>query len=492
MLNSYKKISIIYGGSGKEYATKIENELNRLHQEEHYPISVEDLNTDWVGHNILQSVVDAIKNSDLIYIIFTLDDIGSKKSDFDEKGNDALRGRLRQNVLIELGMALVVSGKHTENIRVVANFNKNDLGDDFPSDIRESLSIREFKDGHFDEILESVKKHIKCDFGVKPTTNILHEANAIEDFENVFDEFEKYNLYSDKKIKTLNDILSLWVPAIEGFTFPEEKLLYCLERIKALPVFGNGPKLNEWIKKFREKSIIQCDTSHPDYRFIKLVQDITNACFEYTIIKTDDNTEDDYEQYSELVLEFKSLEKKYYDFISNGVVFRPIIGFMLAEYYGLTLMRLVRIKNDYKHIDKAIEEFNKCIELSEVLDTTFRLYQGYTSFNLGRAHYYRYLANGEKEDEEKFDEYMRTTLHIRRAWKDRDGFIQCYSNALSYEYFYAFSEFTFMKKKVNEISEDEYKSDLKRIIEEIDEYICKDSELLKLYKVKQKCMKLNG
>ena len=48
-----------------------------------------------------------------------------------------------------------------------------------------------------------------------------------------------------------------------------------------------------------------------------------------------------------------------------------------------------------------------------------------------------------------------------------------------------------MKKDVDDVSEEDYKSGLERIIKEIDEYICKDSELLKLYKVKQKCVKLN-
>lgn len=491
MLNSYKKVSIIYGGTGKEYATQIRNELNRLHLDEHYPLYVNDLNTDWVGNNILGEVVDAIKNSDLIYIVFTLDDIGASKKTYEEKGESSLKGRLRQNVLIELGMALVVLGDNKNNIRIVANFAKTDLGDDFPSDIRDSFSIREFKDDHFDEVLVAVGRHIREEFGIQPTTNVLHEENVKEDFENVFEEFSGLNLFKDTKVKSLNDILSLWLPAIRQFTFPEERLLYCLERIKALPIFGNGPQLVDWMRKFRKESIIQCDFDHPDRRFIDFVQDIVAACFEYTIIKTDDATENNYDEYKSLVSEFKMLENRYKEYLSQGVKIRPIIGFMLNEYYGLTLMRLIKIKSDYEYADKAIEEFEECLKLAKIIDTDFKLYRGYASFNLGRAYYYRFLAKGDKADKERYLDYMNITVRIRREWKEADGFIQCYSNALSYEYFYASSEFVVMKKETSEIDETEYRNNLKRIIDEIDGYICKDSELLKLYKVKQRCIKLN-
>lgn len=108
MLTSYKKISVIYGGNGRKYASQIKDKLQDLHEKEFYPIKIEDLNTDWVGHDVLGTVVKTIRNSDLIYIVFTLDDIGASKRAYEQNGDDALVGRLRQNVLIELGMALVV------------------------------------------------------------------------------------------------------------------------------------------------------------------------------------------------------------------------------------------------------------------------------------------------------------------------------------------------------------------------------------------------
>lgn len=51
MLTSYKKISVIYGGNGRKYASQIKDKLQDLHEKEFYPIKIEDLNTDWVGHD---------------------------------------------------------------------------------------------------------------------------------------------------------------------------------------------------------------------------------------------------------------------------------------------------------------------------------------------------------------------------------------------------------------------------------------------------------
>lgn len=71
-----------------------------MHLNEHCLIKVGCINTDRVSHNVLKEVVNAIKDSDLIYIVFTFDDVGSRKSDFEKSGDSALKPQLRQNVLI--------------------------------------------------------------------------------------------------------------------------------------------------------------------------------------------------------------------------------------------------------------------------------------------------------------------------------------------------------------------------------------------------------
>ena len=353
MLTSYKKISVIYGGNGRKYASQIKDKLQDLHEKEFYPIKIEDLNTDWVGHDVLGTVVKTIRNSDLIYIVFTLDDIGASKRAYEQNGDDALVGRLRQNVLIELGMALVVCD-NTEKIKIVADFNKNELGEDFPSDIRNALSIREFSNGNFDEVLDSICRFIRNDFDVAPTKNLLHDEHGIVDFENVFDEFEKLNRYGGKKIKRLWDILDLWLPTLDSFDYVEERLLYTLERLKSFPVFGSGEKLIDWIKKFRDACLDPHLPITSDREFIRFTQDVVNASLDYTLVKTDESTETSLQAYKDVASDFSDLYDDYKDMEARDVKFHPVISFVLLEYYGLTLMRIYNLTKDSSLLDRVI------------------------------------------------------------------------------------------------------------------------------------------
>lgn len=269
-------------------------------------------------HDVLGTVVKTIRNSDLIYIVFTLDDIGASKRAYEQNGDDALVGRLRQNVLIELGMALVVCD-NTEKIKIVADFNKNELGEDFPSDIRNALSIREFSNGNFDEVLDSICRFIRNDFDVAPTKNLLHDEHGIVDFENVFDEFEKLNRYGGKKIKRLWDILDLWLPTLDSFDYVEERLLYTLERLKSFPVFGSGEKLIDWIKKFRDACLDPHLPITSDREFIRFTQDVVNASLDYTLVKTDESTETSLQAYKDVASDFSDLYDDYKDMEARDV-----------------------------------------------------------------------------------------------------------------------------------------------------------------------------
>ena len=165
---------------------------------------------------------------------------------------------------------------------------------------------------------------------------------------------------------------------------------------------------------------------------------------------------------------------------------------MLTEYYGLTLMRMIRIKKEYEFLDKAIEEYNRCLEYAKKMDSVMNLYQGYATYNLGRAYYYKYCSTHSEEDKKKFISFMRDTIKTRKEWKDSVGFFRCFTYALSYEYFYAASENLAMKKDIDCIDDEEYQTKLKEIINDIDDYIRKDSELSKLYVVKDRCLSLSN
>ncbi len=492
MIYGYKKVSIIYGGKGSEYAKLIEEKLNQLHFEKRYPIKTMCINSDWVSNTILSDVIGAIKDSDLIYIVFTLDDIGCRKADYDKKGVEAINPRLRQNVLIELGMALAVTDMDINKIKVVANFEKSVLGDDFPSDIRDALNIKVFDENNFTPVLESVERFAVENFSRPSTIGILHREGEIFDFENVFDEYEKYEYIPSKRIKTLKDILKMWMETIMSLDFVEERFAFCLERLKSFPIFGNGHQLCSWIKDFQKHIKIGLDTD--DRAFLKIIKSIIDLCLKYTIVKSDDKTENDVVEYRVIASEFEDVFDQVQQYINNGGKINSLALFCLYEYYGLTEMRIFKDSNKgdisqrLKHIDKIIYLYKLGTEIAEEVDSDFQNYSGYITFNLGRAYFYRYQLTNDDIDNKLFHKYMDKTLVIRKNWKDADGLPECYINALSYEYFYAKSEYIKMLYAVSDLDKGDFISNADQIIEGIDGYISRDEELSKLCKIKNNCI----
>ncbi len=503
MIYGYKKISIIYGGKGSEYAKLIENKLNELHYEYHYPIKTMCINSDWVSNTILTDVINAIKDSDLIYIVFTLDDFGCKKDDFIAKGTDALIPRLRQNVLIELGMALAVTDMDINKIKVVADFEKSDLGNDFPSDIRDALNIKTFNNNNFNSVLDSVEQYAINIFSRNSTKDIIYKIDEIFDFENVFDEYEKYEYIPNKRIKTLRDILNMWKETVTTLDFVEERFVFCLERLKSFPIFGNGSQLVKWIIDFQKHIIIDSNKDNktlisPNIEsrsFLKIIKNIIDLCLKYTVIKSDDQTENDEFEYRTIANEFEDVYEQVKVYLNNGGKINPIALFCLYEYYGLTEMRIYKANNSdninkLEHINKIINLYVEGAEIAENIDSDFNAYSGYITFNLGRAYFYRYKLTNEETDKKLFHKYMEKTLLIRKKWKDSSELPECYLNALSYEYFYANSEYIKMLYETGDLDRNSFILRTDKIIESIDGYISRDEELSKLCKIKNVCISM--
>lgn len=496
MLYGYKKISIIYGGVGSYYAGKIEERLNKLHNEEHYPIKTMCINSDWVSNTILSDVISAIKDSDLIYVVFTLDDIGCRKSDFIEQGKVALNDRLRQNVLIELGVALAVTDMDINKIKVVANFEKSELGDDFPSDIRDALNIKTFSNDTFEDILNSVESFAKNSFSRESTIGILKKNDEIFDFENVFDEYEKYEYIPSMRIKKLKDILDLWLKTVAELDFIDEKFAFCLERLKSFPIFGNGTKLCDWIRNFRKHIVVGDTQNVAERKFLRMVKTVIDLCLDYTVIKSDEKTENEISEYKLVANEFKDVYADVKAYLNDGRRINPLILFCLYEYYGLTEMRIYKgdtksdINAKLEHINKIISLYGEGVGIANEVDSDFQNYTGYITFNLGRAYFYKYELTRASEDKDLFVRFMEKTLKVRKNWKESTQLPQCYINALSYEYFYAKSEYIKMLYKIEELNKEDLILSVNQIIEGIDGYISRDEELMKLCKIKNVCINM--
>ena len=124
MINKYKKVSIIYGRGGRECALRIQENLSELHDKKGMPVESHLLADELLSSaDIVSRVRDIISSSAMCIILLTFDDVDGT--------------RVRQNVLIEIGMALVLIGRD----RCFAVSEKQILPDDFPSDIRGALNV---------------------------------------------------------------------------------------------------------------------------------------------------------------------------------------------------------------------------------------------------------------------------------------------------------------------------------------------------------------
>ncbi len=485
MLHGYSKISIIYGGSGKTYASRMESELNRLHTQERVPIRVKCINSEWISHNVLSDVINALKSSDLVYIVLTLDDIGCRRDDFDKAGESALVPRIRQNVLIEYGMALMVADMNINKIKVIADFKKTELSDDFPSDIRDALAIKEFAPDKFDEVLALICDYVKNQFANPSSLGILSSVAQLDNFENVFAEYQKAGLGSGVKIRMLEDVLKCWLDATKQFDFIEERIIFLLERVGLFPMLGSGAPFVQWMKDVKKAITDGNPQGVLDDKLTKIAKKVLTLCIDYTITKSDPQIKNDLDKYEYLADEFEDVVNQIEKCAQQ---INPIILYSAYDYRALVAMHKFQVTKDLSLLDNGISWYEKAQEAIAEVDSDFGLFKGFLSFNLGRAYFQRYLIAQNERDKETFKKAMRTSNAVRRGWIENDVLPQCFVNALSFEYFYSMKEYITMTYKIEETSLESFKQQTQSVVKEIEGYLSKSSELTRLAELRDSCL----
>ena len=91
MIQRYKDVSIIYGGSGRRYAEALNDKLTKISQEERYPIQATIINEKILTRELLTDVMRLFKESEFCVTFLT-------KEDYCTIGNIEKK-RLRQNVV---------------------------------------------------------------------------------------------------------------------------------------------------------------------------------------------------------------------------------------------------------------------------------------------------------------------------------------------------------------------------------------------------------
>ncbi len=234
MIQEYKKISIIYGQSGRDCAKAIHRKLQKLHDEKGMPVVSYLLAEELLSsEDIVSRVKDIIVSSAQCIILLTFD--------------DADKTRVRQNVLIEIGMALVLVGR--ERCYVVSE--RPFLPDDFPSDIRGALNLNCLDIRNADETAEKITAVMTKKLKIKTQSKILEDRRYVYDYMKLLSDVPGY-IFEEKPDLQMEHILDTWQGKISQFTFTEERICYILERVIFLSIFPGKNKLLQTMAQMKD------------------------------------------------------------------------------------------------------------------------------------------------------------------------------------------------------------------------------------------------
>jgi hypothetical protein len=234
MIEGYKKVSVIYGQGGRKCALGIRENIKKLHYEEGMPVESFLLADELLSsEDIVSRVKEIIESSSQCIILLTFD--------------DADGSRVRQNVLIEIGMALVMIGR--EKCFVVSE--KPFLPDDFPSDIRGALNLNYMDIRDAGPAADKITAEIVRKLILKSHSRLLMNQKYVYDYTRVLDDVPGA-VFEEKPDLQLAHILDVWLYRVRSFTFTEQRICYILERIIFLPIFPGDEKLKDFLSGLKD------------------------------------------------------------------------------------------------------------------------------------------------------------------------------------------------------------------------------------------------
>jgi len=213
MIKTYSIIAIIYGGSGRECAQAVEKAIKDMHKEGKYPIVPYILAKEVLNSfSIINKVKELIERASASVIILTFDDVDNT--------------RVRQNVLIEMGMALAFTGIE----RCFFLSEKEQLPEDFPSDLKGDINPNVFDKNNTCDIANRLKSTLIADLNLISNAGILNNSHYVYDFRHVLDDIPAH-IFNENANSQMQHILDEWYNNICSFDYVYEKIMYIAERI---------------------------------------------------------------------------------------------------------------------------------------------------------------------------------------------------------------------------------------------------------------------
>jgi len=478
MIQQYKNVSIVYGGNGRKYADALSAKITQIYKEDRYPIKATIINDKILTKELLESVIKLFKDSEFCIIFLTEDDICVTD------GNE--KTRLRQNVVFELGMALIEIGR--ERCILLSDFDVKKSSFELPSDMS-SLSVKRFNENNFDDVIKNVNDKIlkqsskSIVTGVETDTTPRYDDLLIRkeyrvDYENIF--IDKPILSSTHGKTYLENTLTQWIEECESLPNYDEKCIYLLERLGFLPIFGKVPAVVSFMQRAAEL-IEDYSRSDIDYYHDPAILDFTRNLvqdvIEYTMLKT--------EEYEDAILKrkYKNLLR---DLISEampkGVELNPLILVIYHDYVGLTQLRLYRLTEQTEYLEQATESFMLSLKYTSLVDMSMQIWSGFLTYNIARA----YSNAGNISEAENY--YLKA-IKIRSKWIQSSHYTITVRNALSYEYFIAKLNYIDMCRNNELMSPDEISSEYDYMEKELNTYSNDDDKLTQLFYIREQIHK---
>lgn len=480
MIQKYKIVSVVYGGTGKQYVAELNERITRLSETERYPISSKLIMESILTQELLTGVMDLFRESEFCVAFLTADDCCVT-----ENGH---RKRLRQNVVFELGMAILQLGR--ERCILLSDFDVHDPSFELPSDMS-SLGIRNFTSENYSEVMDEVISKIlkmSCNSLISGSSSktvpqydhLLQRNEYRVDYENIFVN-RSMSIHTEGSA-FLKETLNAWLEECDTLPNYDEKCVYLFERIGFLPIFGKIPEAQQWLWKSAEmmEHYHESDVSYyGDTELLDFTSNLISNILEYTKIKMV-NDKLDYFSYLKLLNNFTS------EPFPENAPLNPLIAVVYYDYLGLTNMKLFQCKGEKKYIEQAQTSFEMAIQYVSKVDMSLKIWAGFLNYNLARA----YAAQNEVE---KASEYYLKAIRIRERWLKNSSYNITVRNALSSEYFIAKIDYIDMCRRFKILSDEQIEQEYITIEAELNTYCDVDDKLeqllyvRRLLQMKRKC-----
>ena len=485
MIHKYKKISIIYGASGRECAIKIDEQLRKMHLDELYPIQSCVLAKEIMSSaSILSVVKETIAASSACVIILTFDDVNNT--------------RVRQNVLVEIGMALTLIEK--ENCFFISE--RQHLPEDFPSDLKGMINPNYFDKEKLDEVAHHLCEEIKEHLKIKDYRDILSDDGYVFDYTQILDDIP-VQIFEEKADVQLEHILEQWENNIESFEFVSERIMYLIERLKFFPDFNNNARFFEFISKVKDFIKPQ----ERDYkvfgkRYINYLCGFTNNLLNYTEVKLDKEflkylaAPENYKEHRyKYKYQFQSIAEELKEFVDliekedDEFHYNWLIQIMAYEYVALAFMKMIACDAVYDEsvmeiLNNVVYYYEKTMEIAKNHDPYSKnLWMGYAQYNLTRTYENMYRITKDAKYLDNMRDYSYKSMLTRKQWFQNNKFKGVFSSALSFEYFLVCKfeyELQYKIKEYGNNKAEEIVSGLENVKKELNQY-CESTGLGRLY-----------